>query len=114
MCLFRDEKINFSISYFLLFLNREFNNIKSLPLIHHPTSLPSNLFTDSPSIWKSVTIHIRDRWLLNKKNVPTAIIYTFIMLFKSQETNDLSIKDFWEVISPLVTLAIGYLFGKGS
>ena len=45
--------------------------------------------------------------------LPTAIIYTFIMLFIGQETNDLSVKDFWElIITPLVTLAIGYLFGK--
>lgn len=43
-----------------------------------------------------------------------AVVYTFIMLFKGQEVNDLSIKDFWSVILPLVTLTIGYLFGKGS
>lgn len=40
------------------------------------------------------------------------IIYTFILLFKGATETDLSIKDFWGVILPLITLTIGYLFGK--
>ena len=39
-------------------------------------------------------------------------IYTFILLFKEDKSNDLPIKEFWGVILPLITLTIGYLFGK--
>lgn len=40
------------------------------------------------------------------------IIYTLIFLFKEQRATDISIKEFWGVILPLLTLTIGYLFGK--
>jgi hypothetical protein len=41
----------------------------------------------------------------------TGIIYSFFSVNVSQEKLPISIKDFWAIISPLITLAIGYLFG---
>jgi hypothetical protein len=41
----------------------------------------------------------------------TGIIYTFCVIDKSETQIGLSIKDFWAIIAPLITLSIGYLFG---
>ena len=39
------------------------------------------------------------------------LAYTYNNLGISNEKISLSTKDFWAIISPLITLAIGYLFG---
>lgn len=44
----------------------------------------------------------------------TGITYTFIVLSQPDNQSGLSIKDFWAIIVPLITLAIGYLFGDKS
>ncbi len=41
----------------------------------------------------------------------TAIIYTYCIIGLPADKISLSIKDFWQIIAPLITLAIGYLFG---
>ncbi len=41
----------------------------------------------------------------------TGIIYTCNAMNTSAEKIALPIKDFWAIISPLITLSIGYLFG---
>lgn len=41
----------------------------------------------------------------------TAIIYTYCLIGLPTDKISLPIKDFWEIIAPLITLAIGYLFG---
>ncbi|MFT3934175.1 MAG: hypothetical protein QM726_11205 [Chitinophagaceae bacterium] len=41
----------------------------------------------------------------------TGIGYTYCMMTTPLDRIPLSIKDFWSIISPLITLAIGYLFG---
>jgi hypothetical protein len=43
--------------------------------------------------------------------IATGIFYTFCTMNLSQDKISLPIKDFWAIISPLITLAIGYLFG---
>jgi hypothetical protein len=42
------------------------------------------------------------------------MVYTFCMMNCGQDKIILSIKDFWAIISPLITLAVGYLFGDKS
>jgi hypothetical protein len=44
----------------------------------------------------------------------TGIGYTFLNYDKKPETLNLSIKDLWSIITPFMTLAIGYLFGDFS
>jgi hypothetical protein len=44
----------------------------------------------------------------------SGIVYTFLVINKKPADIGLSIKDFWLIISPLITLAIGYLFGDKS
>lgn len=39
------------------------------------------------------------------------IIYTVYASSCKAENLDLSIKDFWSIITPLITLSMGYLFG---
>ena len=39
------------------------------------------------------------------------IYYTYCVLGLPTEKISLSIKDFWAIIAPLITLSIGYLFG---
>ena len=41
----------------------------------------------------------------------TGIFYTYCVLGLPTEKISLPIKDFWAIIAPLITLAIGYLFG---
>lgn len=41
----------------------------------------------------------------------TGILYTYFCLGLKTEEVTLPIKDFWAIITPLITLAIGYLFG---
>ena len=41
----------------------------------------------------------------------TGIIYTFCVINTPDTRVGLTIKDFWAIISPLITLCIGYLFG---
>lgn len=41
----------------------------------------------------------------------SGLIYTFCVMNTPADKATLSIKDFWSIISPLITLAIGYLFG---
>lgn len=41
----------------------------------------------------------------------TGIFYTYLCLGLKTEEISLPIKDFWAIITPLITLAIGYLFG---
>jgi len=41
----------------------------------------------------------------------TGIIYTYCCMSLKTEEISLPIKDFWAIITPLITLAIGYLFG---
>lgn len=44
----------------------------------------------------------------------TGIFYTYCVLGLPTEKISLPIKDFWAIIAPLITLAIGYLFGDKS
>ncbi len=41
----------------------------------------------------------------------TGIFYTYCIMDLQSEKISLPIKDFWAIIAPLITLAIGYLFG---
>ena len=41
----------------------------------------------------------------------TGIVYTYCVFGLPTEKVTLPIKDFWSIIAPLITLAIGYLFG---
>src|SRR5690606_17443761 len=41
----------------------------------------------------------------------TGILYTYCCLWLNVNEISLPIKDFWAIITPLITLAIGYLFG---
>jgi hypothetical protein len=41
----------------------------------------------------------------------TGVLYTYSTMNLSQDKISLPIKDFWAIIAPLITLAIGYLFG---
>ena len=41
----------------------------------------------------------------------TGIFYTYCCMGLKNEEISLPIKDFWYIITPLITLAIGYLFG---
>jgi hypothetical protein len=43
--------------------------------------------------------------------ITVGIIYTCAMMNSKPENIALSIKDFWAIISPLITLSIGFLFG---
>lgn len=42
----------------------------------------------------------------------TGVFYTWLVCSLPTENISLPIKDFWAIISPLITLAIGYLFGN--
>ena len=44
----------------------------------------------------------------------TGIVYTFSILFLNTSSNPkaISITDFWGIIAPLITLALGFIFGK--
>ena len=44
--------------------------------------------------------------------VSIGAVYTFVMLCKSWQETHLQVLDFWKIIVPLITLALGYLFGK--
>lgn len=44
----------------------------------------------------------------------TGIFYTYCLMGFPTEKISLPIKDFWAIIAPLITLAIGYLFGDKS
>jgi hypothetical protein len=44
----------------------------------------------------------------------TGILYTYFLIALPREKISLPIKDFWAIIAPLITLAIGYLFGDKS
>ena len=39
-------------------------------------------------------------------------VYTFVMIGRSWDKTHLQVLDFWKIIVPLITLALGYLFGK--
>lgn len=41
----------------------------------------------------------------------SGIIYSFCIIDIPSDKVGLSIKDFWSIIAPLITLAVGYLFG---
>jgi hypothetical protein len=43
--------------------------------------------------------------------IVTGIAYTYCVMKMAPEKVSLPIKDFWAIITPLITLAIGYLFG---
>lgn len=43
--------------------------------------------------------------------IATGIFYTYCAMSLPVEKISLPIKDFWAIIAPLITLAIGYLFG---
>ena len=43
--------------------------------------------------------------------IVTGIIYTWCTMKMPADKIALPIKDFWSIISPLITLSIGYLFG---
>ena len=40
------------------------------------------------------------------------IIFTFILLCQKKEDQPISIIDFWAIITPLITLSLGYIFGN--
>ena len=42
------------------------------------------------------------------------IIHTYFCIDKKPEEINISIKDFWAIITPLITLSIGFLFGENS
>lgn len=44
--------------------------------------------------------------------VVTGIVYSFMKINIPADDKSLSIKDFWGIITPIITLAIGYLFGE--
>lgn len=44
----------------------------------------------------------------------TGILYTYCAMDLPTDKISLPIKDFWLIIAPLITLAIGYLFGDKS
>ena len=39
-------------------------------------------------------------------------VYTFVMVCMSWQDTHHQVLDFWKVLVPLITLALGYLFGK--
>ena len=41
------------------------------------------------------------------------VLSGILMLFFGQEMPSMASKDYWETIVPLITLLMGYLFGKG-
>lgn len=43
--------------------------------------------------------------------IATGIFYTYCTMNLGPDKISLPIKDFWAIITPLITLAIGYLFG---
>ena len=43
-----------------------------------------------------------------------AVSYTAYMLFYEPEATHSNVLDFWGIITPLITLSMGYLFGKSS
>ncbi len=42
------------------------------------------------------------------------ICYTFLVIGSPNNKIPIAVKDFWSIITPPITLAIGYLFGKGA
>lgn len=44
----------------------------------------------------------------------TGIVYTFCSMNSAPDRISISIKDFWAIITPLITLSIGYLFGDNT
>ncbi len=40
------------------------------------------------------------------------LIYSFCAMSSKPETLSLSLKDLWSIITPLITLSVGYLFGE--
>ncbi|RZM24301.1 MAG: hypothetical protein EOO88_23300 [Pedobacter sp.] len=44
----------------------------------------------------------------------TAVIYTFVHSYIPVEKSPISVKDYWLMVSPVITLSLGYLFGKTS
>lgn len=40
------------------------------------------------------------------------IVYTFIYLFSNVNDKAIGITEFWSIITPLMTLTLGYIFGK--
>jgi len=44
----------------------------------------------------------------------TGILYTYCTMNLAPEKISLPIKDFWAIITPLITLSIGYLFGDNT
>ena len=46
--------------------------------------------------------------------ITVGIFYTCAMMNTKTENISLSIKDFWSIISPLITLSIGFLFGDSN
>jgi hypothetical protein len=46
--------------------------------------------------------------------VIAGVVYTFCKIMIPTDDKSLPIKDFWAIITPLITLAIGYLFGEKS
>lgn len=43
-----------------------------------------------------------------------AVCYTAFMLVYEPKTTHSNVLDFWGIITPLITLSLGYLFGKSS
>ena len=40
------------------------------------------------------------------------IVYTFIYIFSNVNDKAIGITEFWSIITPLMTLTLGYIFGK--
>ena len=64
------------------------------------------------SIWgNSSSIPNNIAALLLVFSLITGIIFTICSINIPQEDKNISIKDFWSIISPFITLPLGYLFG---
>lgn len=44
--------------------------------------------------------------------VITGVTYTACILFSTENKKAIGILEFWGIITPLITLALGYIFGK--
>jgi len=44
-------------------------------------------------------------------SILTGLVYTYCAFNSPPNSNNISIKDFWSIMSPFITLPLGYLFG---
>ena len=100
------------------------------------TNLPQNLKTTEQLITKSFEAdnHARELGIVGKllgsgdsikMNIAgitilililTGIVYTIILIFcnTSNNSNVIDILKFWGILTPIITLSLGYIFGKSN